>query len=375
MPRSFLALVGLLVAMATGSGHAQTVEDFSIQRAPSLDQSSQAPPSQDPGPAAGQTLVTYAPIGLDGSADVPAASVRDFLGYGFPNSSLDQSPQAPLPQDPSPVADEPLITGAPISLDGSAEASPVASLCDFMGYRYSTSSLDWIPGGGDQFGMFSIAWDHYVKSGITNGLGIGMDFNFLSGPVQTDMPPRVYDFSIAYQIRDRLGPLAFDLATSVLAASDFVGNARKGILFPSHAVGFLTVRSDLDVVFGVDYLDRGDVKLLPVGGLIWTPTGTMRFEMVFPRPRAVFQLTERHRLYVAGELGGGTWAIRRVTLDDDLATYRDLRVCLGVEYLQKDGSRSAFEIGYLFDRRVEYSSTIGDMPLEDAVMFRLVTTF
>ena len=64
----------------------------------------------------------------------------------------------------------------------------------------------------------------------------------------------------------------------------------------------------------------------------------MRFELVFPRPRAVFQLTDRHRLYVAGELGGGTWAIERVTLDDDLATYRDLRVCIGVEYVEKDGS-------------------------------------
>ena len=243
-----------------------------------------------------------------------------------------------------------------------------------MGYRYSTR-LDWIPGGGDQFGMFSIVWDHYQKSGINNGIGVGMGFHFLAGPVQTDMPPRVYDFSIGYQIRQQLGPLAFDLAAAVLAASDFEGNARKGILFPSHAVGFLSVRPAIDLVFGVDYLDRGDIKLLPVAGLIWIPNPEMRFELVFPRPRAVFQLTDRYRLYVAGELGGGTWAIERVTLGNDLATYRDLRVCIGVEYVEKDGQRSAFEIGYLFDRRLEYTSGIGNMHLDDAVMLRLVTTY
>ena len=160
--------------------------------------------------------------------------------------------------------------------------------------------------------MFSIVWDHYEKSGINKSFGVGMGFHFLAGPDQTDMPPRVFDFSLAYQIRQRLGPLAFDLAASVMASSDFKGNARKGILFPSHAVGFLSVGPALDLVFGVDYLDRGDIKLLPVAGLIWIPNPDMRFELVFPRPRAVFQLTDRHRLYLAGELGGGSWAIERV---------------------------------------------------------------
>jgi hypothetical protein len=324
MPRSrCLTLVGLLAVLTAARGLAQTTEEFSIQRLPSVDLSPQVPPSEDQSPAAG----------------------------------------------------EPLVTDAPVNLDGSAEAPPVASLSDFLGYRWSTSSLDWIPGGGDQFGMFSIVWDHYVKSGINNGLGIGMGFNFLSGPDQTDMPPRVYDFSIAYQIRQRLGPLAFDVAASVLAASDFEGSARKGILFPGHAVGFLSVRPAVDVVFGVDYLDRSDIKLLPVAGLIWTPKPEMRFELVFPRPRAVFQLTDHHRLYLAGELGGGTWAIEREAVGNDLATYRDLRVCIGVEYVGKDGQRSAIEIGYLFDRRLEYSSGIGDMRLDDAVMLRLVTRF
>jgi hypothetical protein len=140
-------------------------------------------------------------------------------------------------------------------------------------------------------------------------------------------------------------------------------------------VGFLSVTPATNLVLGVDYLDRGDIKLLPVAGLICAPSPEARLELVFPRPRAVFQLTDIYRLYLSGELGGGSWAIERVAELSDLATYHDLRVCIGLESLEEHGQRSAFEIGYLFDRRLEYSSVIGNMRLDDAVVFRLVTTF
>jgi hypothetical protein len=323
MPRFCATLIGLLAALTASLGLAQTAQEVELKRLPPVEESPQVPPSEAP----------------------------------------------------SPANDEGLTSDEPITLDGSTEPPPVTSLRDFLGYRYSTSSLDWIPGGGDQFGMFSLVWDQYEKSGVNEGLGIGMGFHFLGGPEQTDMPPRVFDFSLGYQIRRRLGAFGFDLATAVMASSDFEGSARKGIRFPSHAVGFLSIRPAIEAVFGVDYVDRGDIQLLPVAGLILTPNPEMRFELVFPRPRAVFQLTDRHRLYLAGELGGGTWAIEREALGNDLATYRDLRASIGIEYLHNDGQRSAFEIGYLFDRRLEYSSGVGDMHLDDAAILRLVTTF
>lgn len=292
----------------------------------------------------------------------------------------DQSPLLPPSQEPSPAGETPINgeqppTGKTINLDGSAEAKPLVSLSDFWGYRYSSNALEWIPGGGDQFGMFSVLLDRYQPSGIQSGIAAGFGFHVFSGPVQSDMPPRAYDFSIGYQIRNRIGPLAFDLASAIQASSDFNGDAHKGIQYPGHGVGFLTVRPELDLVFGVDYLDRADIKLLPVAGLIWKPNPTMRFELVFPRPRAVFQLTDTYRLYFSGELGGGTWAIDRPTLGENVATYRDLRACIGLESIEKDGRQSAFEVGYVFDRRLEYTSGIGNTNLRDAVMLRLVTMY
>jgi hypothetical protein len=349
MSRSCLIVVGLLTHLAAANGLAQAPGELGIERLPTVEQS---PPS------------VYQPPQSPPPGEQPQLS-----------PSVDQPFQMPPPQNPSPDAADAPITNGPVTLDPSAEAPPVVLLSDFMGYRYSTSSLDWIPGGAEQFGMFSILWDHYQPAGIHNGLGFGAGFHFPCGPLVTDMPPRLYDFSLGYQFRERVGLLAFDLATAVRASSDFEGSARQGIRFPNHAVGFLTVRPTLDLVFGADYLDRGDIKLLPVAGLIWTPKPAVRYELVFPRPRVVFQVSDQYRLYMSGELGGGSWAIEREWGENDLASYRDFRVCVGIACVQKDGRQSALEVGYLFNRRIEYATGIGDTNLPDGMLLRLVTMY
>ena len=307
------------------------------------------------------------------------------------SSALAQIPEGRFPefQPPPPAVDLQPAGAAPSrSLSGDATATDVPleigpavdlskpdPLDGFFGYRCESNSIDWILGSGDQFGMLSLKSDHYQPPGVKHGVGVGLQFHFLNGPVRTDMPARVYDFSIAYQHRDRLGAFGYDAAASVTASSDFEGSSREGIRFPAHAVGFLSVGPKVELVFGVDYLDRGDVKLLPVVGLIALPRRDVRLEAIFPRPRVVFQLTDRYQLYVSGELGGGTWAVERAARVDDLATYRDLRLCVGLQSAEDNNDRSAIEIGYLFGRRLEYASGNGNFSPTDTAMIRLVWTF
>jgi hypothetical protein len=346
-----LPLVSLLAICTATSSLAQAADDIRFEPLPAFDPLPASVTSLQPPPLLDQ------PCRLPSTEPAPLA---------LPS-------QEPGPLGKTPLAGEP--TGNPIDLEKSIEVKPAPLLSDFMGYRYSASALEWIPGGGDQFGIFSALLDGHEQAGVRNGIITGFGFYVFSGPVQSEMPPRAYDFSIGYQIRHRIGPLAFDLAASVQAASDFNGDARKGIQYPGHGVAYLTVRPNLDLVLGVDYLDRADVKLLPVAGLIWNPNPFTRYELVFPRPRAVFQLTEVYRLYIYGELGGGTWAVETPILSNTLATYRDLRACIGFESVDPDGRQWAIEAGYLFGRRLEYTSQIGNMRLDDAVVLRLVTMF
>ncbi len=302
-------------------------------------------------------------------AQIPEGGVREFEQRV---QAADLQPT--VAEGPRYLSDDLTTTEVPGEVEAVVEKP--RPLDAFLGYRYASSSIDWIMGDRDQFGMVSLNMgNHYQSSGVTHGVDAGIQIHLLSGPVETDMPARVYDFSIAYQHRDRLGVFGYDAAISVMASSDFEGNSREGIRFPSHAVGFLSVGPTTELVFGVDYLDRGDVKLLPVAGLITLPHPDVRLELIFPRPRVVFQLTDQYRLYAGGELGGGTWAIERATMVDDLATYRDLRLSVGLQYIEDNGHRTAVEIGYLFDRRLEYTSGNGNFSPIDTAMIRLIGSF
>jgi hypothetical protein len=288
-------------------------------------------------------------------------------------------PPLPLeitPENAPEVLAEPLPVDTTEKVEEAVECPCVDTLDEFWGYRYAKNSMGWIVGDGDQFGMVSLGSNHFQSRGEDCGLGLGLKFHFLAGPERTDMPPHVFDFSLAWQRRKSYGSFGYDVAVSAMASSDFEGSSRQGIRFPGHAVGFLRMNSTWDLVLGVDYLDRGDVKLLPVAGLIVLPHPDVRLELVFPRPRIVFQLAEKQRLSIAGELGGGSWAIERTSSLDDLATYRDLRLSIGLErFDDDDGQWSTFEISYIFDRKLEYTSGIGDYRPRDTVMILMGQTF
>ncbi len=291
------------------------------------------------------------------------------------------SPQPPVTAELLPPAanltDVPPLPPATTcdSVDSSKQASPQWALSDFWGYRVNETWTSWIVGNGQQYGDFSFGTSPYVTAGVESGFRPGVGFHFLAGPDRTDMPPVLIDFSLGYQKRDVIGDLAYDVACSVVAASDFEGSSHDGVRFPAHAVGYLAFTETIDLVFGADFLDREDVRLLPVGGVLWRPDAAVRVELVFPSPRIDLQLTETQRLYLRGGLGGGTWAVERDSELDDLATYYDLQVAIGLGTWPCEGTWTSCEIAYVFDRQLQYTSGPGDYRPNDTVMIRSVTKY
>ena len=200
--------------------------------------------------------------------------------------------------------------------------------------------------------------------------------HWLDGPISSPLPARLYDFMLGYQVRNRISDqFSYDLFTSVGAFSDFESSARKGIRFPSHAVGMFHVNHSTDFVFGVDYLDRDDVEVLPVIGVSLRDVyvNGLRMDLVFPRPRIDYMLSETHRMYLAGVMNGGTWQIEFPDRSDRVMTYRDFRLLLGIESTDKDGSLSAWELGYVFGRSLEFRNQPGDTHFDDAFVIQWVS--
>lgn len=267
---------------------------------------------------------------------------------------------------------EPLQPGEHLTEDVLTSLQPLAP----FGYNVRRSKTDWLPGGGDQFGMFSLESLPSLPQNQTWGLVSGLGFHFLSGPVRTDMPPRLFDFQIGGQVRKAYSDdFRYDVQFCIGAFSDFEGSAREGIRYPGHAVGYYRWLPGCEFAFGIDYLDRDDIQMLPIAGVILTPTDNLRLELVFPRPSIEYRFSPLSTIYVAGELGGGTWAIERVPDRDDVVTYRDLKVLFGISTRDDDGSVGGIEIGYVFGRDLSYRSGVGDYSLGDAVLIRSTTRY
>lgn len=205
--------------------------------------------------------------------------------------------------------------------------------------------------------------------------------HFLDGPAVSDLPPRVYDTAVEFRwlrpINDRW---TADIAVAPGFYSDFNNTSSQAIRVMGRGIGIYKWSPTVTVALGIVYLDREDVSLLPAAGLIWKPNDDVNVELIFPRPkvaRRIFPgLDFAWWAYVAGEFGGGSWAIERTNGTNDVATERDFRAILGLERKVENGITTRAEVGYIFGRKLEYLSEMPpDFALDDTVMVSLGGTY
>jgi hypothetical protein len=204
-------------------------------------------------------------------------------------------------------------------------------------------------------------------------------WHFLDGPPTTDLPPRLYDLSVDTTIYMPLND-RWTVQASLAPGFYTDGKATKDAFrMTGRALAFYVWSPELQLAGGFVYLGRKDVVALPAAGLVYTPTDDLKFDLMFPKPRAGYRYhhdLERERwVYCSGELGGGSWAVRRVSGDDDVASYRDFQLLVGIEHKEPGVINWQLEGGYAFSRRVEYISKTGDTDLPSTAVLRVVLSY
>ena len=209
----------------------------------------------------------------------------------------------------------------------------------------------------------------------------GYNVAYLQGPTVTDLPPRLHnayvDFTWLPQIIHRY-TLVLGVAPSVISDFESAGNGDFRVTGKA-LVLFDWIPDRLQVRAGVLYLNRDNVRLLPVGGLIWKPADWMEYEIFFPKPKAAVRFNVgpgfEDWLFTTAEFGGNTWAVLRDTGEQDRLTYLDYRLLLGVERRLNGGAGFRVEVGYVFGRDVEFESGDGNFQPRDTVLIRGGLTF
>lgn len=300
---------------------------------------------------------------------------------------ISQSPQVPNVLD----AESREALGIPPQLLDEAEdwAEPEEECLDcetfvpLIAHKSASASTTWLPGSGDDLGIFTLALSETAEFPRWEGFTVTPYFgvHYLDGPVRTDLPARVYDTSVAFRWFNKVNEKwSYELEVAPGVYSDFKNVTSDSLRITGKGLAYYVHSRSKQFVLGVVYLDREDIMLLPAAGMImWFSEGS-RLELIFPKPKFTYRVekdeSKERWLYVAGEFGGGSWGIRRGAAGtDDIVTYSDLRLMGGVETKHTNGMISQFEIGYVFSRKLEYKSDVGNYDISPTGMLRYQLTF
>lgn len=178
--------------------------------------------------------------------------------------------------------------------------------------------------------------------------------------------------------------LTLDLGVSAFYSGDFHISGKKAMRYPVHATAIWECNPRLKFILGVAYLDReDDYNWMPMAGLIWTPHDDLSVELVAPRIRVAQRIrwfgsaagdVPSDWLYAAFEFGGGSWGFEYEGVKGHL-DYRDFRALIGYERRTAFGLTFGVEVGYMFERKVEFDRLGLKTNPADSVFLRLRTSF
>ncbi len=356
------------------------------------------------GSAAAGVVSEYAPAGVDPLTVKPQAAYAGPAAPGYapavayppvvapPSAAAPAYPEGPdrLAQSPGSVAgllQNPAGTGAtpvakpPPGIEIPADVRPGA-------FQKLILTQTYLPRGGAQDGFGSYEYELKAIFGlpcptITSPMLVtpGFSVQELNGPESVDLPARLYEayteFRWMSQVRPRLG---VELAITPSLFSDFDQDDDRGFRLPGHGAAAWTWNDTTKIVFGAAYLDRPDIDVIPIGGVIWKPHDDAEYEMIFPNPKLAHRVywfgqyedKVQDWIYLAAEFGGDSWTITHEDGDDDEVLLYDYRIILGLERKVIGGLDGRLELGYVFGREIRfYGSSRPDYDAGDTVMARL----
>ena len=335
------------------------------------------------------------PETLDGDAPLRLPAVEPDEASTFSEAedkAVEAQPEAPCNENPptessSGIVDirqpDPTADEAAEALKSSVEPSWLNDVIDENAalWRESTDVLEIIPNSSG-FGLTSLGFTSMWKSENAPGVWVVPRFGwtFVSGPSTPAVQAQLYDLRLEMNIAQPLNDVwTVHLQLAPAFVTDWNNKSKDAFRLIGGGMLAAHVNDELTLIGGVLALSRFDLPVLPLGGVRWHPTPWLEVDALFPNPRLSWKYRveedKSHWLYIAGQLGGNQWAIDHATNDNDKLGYRDYRVVIGCETRQRDGNRSLFEVGYVFDRQLKFSHGVGNQQPGETFIIRWGSRF
>jgi hypothetical protein len=287
-----------------------------------------------------------------------------------PPGSFPQSPPVMFPQTPQGYPPPP--GGAPAPYGAGAAPPPYMRLVEHTGFEYA-----WLPKTqtGDlqinDFDFFtSLTFPNFLWGEQPLKVTPGFQLHLWDGPVLLPgLPSKAYTGYIDFGWEPKITQqLTADLHFKPYIGTDFNTFSTDSVRAAGSGAAVIWFSPRFAIKAGVDYINRADIKMLPILGVIWQPNQDMYFDISIPRPLFKWKMstfgTGDGWWYIGGEYGGGTWTLQYPPVPPiypvsvkSLTDINDIRIFGGFEWHHMRGVRdvkSFIEIGYVWDRHIVY---------------------
>lgn len=133
--------------------------------------------------------------------------------------------------------------------------------------------------------------------------------------------------------------------------SDFEHVSSDALRYQGRIEGNFNLSPELQLTAGLMYMDRARIRMIPTGGIIWTPRDDLIVRLVFPNPKVSKLLWKDNTEwwgYVQADYGGGSWNINGLGKTD----YNDIKIGAGIEFETYTRIGGYFEFGGSFAREL-----------------------
>jgi hypothetical protein len=256
-------------------------------------------------------------------------------------------------------------------------------------FQRAKFTATWLP----QLDSFSLGWTDLRTEVVTalpfftreNPIIItpSYELHFLKSPVQLPepLPARLHDLAVdfhVFRVFDNHWIADFAVQPGIYS-DDYSFDSSEALRINGRALGVYAPTVDVKWALGVTYLDGGGwAKVVPIAGVIWTPTDDVEYQLVFPTPRVAWRLPwtnipgqDERWFYVQVEYGNSAWAFQQDDGTPDVLASRDFRLIFGWERKIVGGIFHKVEVGYVFGRDIKVAS-LGDddISMDSTILLR-----
>jgi hypothetical protein len=342
-------------------------------------------------PPAGQAYTLANPIPLPSQPPPVVAPSGGQVWQPYPPGT-----EAPVGATPNvPLTDPTIIPGAPVQVpiypptpqDWDLRASlipPDARSGFFQKAKFTATYLPQFD--ADNLGWTDLNWE--VMTALPfftreNPILItpAYQWHFLDRPQGFDLPSRLNDLTMDFHVfRVYENSWIFDFAvTPGLFADDHSLDSSDACRINGRGVAVYVPNPEWKWLLGVQYVNGAWDKIVPIAGFVYEPSDDVKYEAVFPRPRAAWRLPmspvpgrDEYWFYLLGEFTTQIWAIEQDDGTPDTFAYRDIRFIIGLEHKVVGGVSCRVETGWVFRRDMKIASNgPREIGLDDTLMARV----